>query len=47
MAVPPERAYASDTNERWLSVDEIGKALPEALADANHYEATVLSPVPE
>lgn len=45
--VPPERAYTSDTNDRWLRTDEIVKALPGALAEASRYEATVLTPSPE
>lgn len=45
--VTAERAYASDTNDEWLTTDEISKALPGALAEASRYEATVLTPSPE
>ena len=45
--MPDECAYASDTNDRWLGIEEITKALPGALAEANRYEATVLTPTPE
>jgi len=42
-----ERAYASDTNDRWLSVADITKVLPRALSEASHYEATVLASAAE
>jgi len=42
-ALATDLPYSSDRNEHWLSADAIAKALPGALAEAEHYEIGALA----
>lgn len=45
--VQGDESYSSDTNDRWLSRDDVARELPLALHDAERYEAAVIAGAPE